>query len=410
MAKPKASPANEQEPEGDPQLEGEQFLQQAPPEPDPTDNEVDSPELESGQIDQIRKLLSDNKLMGGYVRVMRRAPGDMKFSFIDKIPLDEFDTDHIAKLYGGGLYNLAFYTAKGRLGARREFTVDPRIKGEIDKEAPAQPQNQGASVRETIALAKELAPAPVAPVAPDKTGELMMTLLVKSMEQTQAIMVAALTARPAAPVHTGLDLKDLLPLLIPMMTRAPDATGKVGSMTELIAAVKELKALSEPDNEPEGIMETIAKMAPSLLTAYAASRGTPSLPAAPVQQRLPAAPPPSPAGPDASPVGRTPGQIDIIVAAARRGSDPGLYADFVLDNTPEDQAEILKTVLTGEAWFGQLFGGYPDADKLRPWLEKLRTQILDALSDTGPDDGQPDKPGDEATGKPDPGRGDPPGV
>lgn len=363
--------------------------------PLPADPET---EEDSRDEDEIRRIFSSNTLDGGYIRIMRRPPGEINYSYCDKVLVSAFDLDHLKKLYGGGMYRLTAYNARGKYVTRKEVAIDERIKGELDqKPSPGSPIGQGATVKETIDLAKQLqfpAPAP-APAAPPRDDSMMMTLLMKSMESQTAIMVAALSANRQAPAQPhGLDIKDLLPLLIAMVQK-PDGA-KPASIGELMAAVKQLKELTDGDDEPKGIMDSVTEMLPGLIGAYSMAKQAQAAPApapAPVRaQVVPSRPQAAiaPAGPEPeeeepeeeedSPVARPQGMADIVIDAARRGAKPELYASMVVDMTPPAQAPIVKSVLTGEAWFAQLFGGYPDAAALRPWLEKLRTLVLDAFN------------------------------
>jgi hypothetical protein len=170
-----------------------------------------------------------------------------------------------------------------------------------------------------------------------------------------------------------------------------------------VGALKDMKALSDQGDEPKGILDSLGDSLPALLATFAASRQPAPAPA-PQQIPGPQAPrqiagPQAPAapGPKASPVGRQNAQIELVMTAARRDASPELYAELVLDNTPDEQIPVLKTVLTGESWFAQLFGGYPDAEKLKPWLEQLRTLVLDAINHPEPDDSP-----EESAGDPDP--------
>lgn len=373
---------------------------QAPPTPDEGEDANDE--------DEIRRVFGGNDLSGGYIRILRRPPGEIEFVYCDKIRTGSFDIEHLKKLYGGGTYRLTAFNARGKYVTRKELSIDERIKGELDEKLRQRPESQGATVRETINLAKELQLPPPAPAAPPREDNTMiMTLLIKSMEaqaaaqaQSTQVMIAALTAnqRQAAPASHGMELKDLLPLITIMLQRPEGA--KPPSVMELVTALKGIKELTEGDDEPKGVMDNITEMLPALMGGMAMMRGQPApAPAAPPPpiraQVLPprpkaAVPAPVPELEDGeeeelgedeeSPVQKPQGMADIVIDAARRNAKPEFYAEMVVDMTPAPQVAIVKSVLTGEAWFAQLFGGYPDAAQLRPWLEQLRTHVLDAFN------------------------------
>ena len=397
-------------------LSDEPLAPQAPP----ADAEDEADE------DEIKRIFTSNDLTGGYLRIYRRGALEPGYTYCTRIDAGDFDIDNLKKLYGGGTYRITAFTSKGKYFARKTLHIDERIKGELDVQ-PAVAPAAGPTLRETIGAAREIAdlrqPPPAAPAAPPDTSrqDMMLALLMKSMETQAAIMTAALTHRQA---DSGSSMKEMMPLLIALVTK-PDSgmnekiltallTGrKEASIGELVGAMKDMKALTAESEEPKGIMDNLAEVLPGVMAAFAASKASqaPQLPAGPVRPALPAGAPgpaarPSGAGPDASPAGRPANQFDIVINAARRDSPPELYAELVLDNLSEEQEPILKTVLTSEAWFGQLFGGYPDAAALRPWLTKLRDLLLDALN--APPDGEPAKNGDG--GAVDPGERVPAGV
>ena len=71
---------------------------------------------EDESLKQINEVLSANDLAGGTIRLYRRGPTDRSFSYLDKMPISEFDIDYIKKVYGGGDYQGKTYRSSGQIG------------------------------------------------------------------------------------------------------------------------------------------------------------------------------------------------------------------------------------------------------------------------------------------------------
>ena len=83
-------------------------------------------------------------------------------------------------------------------------------------------------------------------------------------------------------------------------------------------------------------------------------------------------------------------QLDMLVAKAEKGSDPGLYADFILDNMPED---AIRTFLGEGDPFPRLVELNPTVAQHEMWFRSLGVFLNESLA---PDDPSGDNADAEA--------------
>ena len=74
-------------------------------------------------------------------------------------------------------------------------------------------------------------------------------------------------------------------------------------------------------------------------------------------------------------------QLDMLVAKAEKGSDPGLYADFILDNMPED---AIRTFLGDGDPFPRLVALNPHVAGHETWFRSLGVFLNESLAPEPP--------------------------
>ena len=72
--------------------------------------------------------------------------------------------------------------------------------------------------------------------------------------------------------------------------------------------------------------------------------------------------------------------VGMLVERAERGSDPDLYADFVLDNVPEN---VIKEHLANENIIEELSKIDPRVAQHAEWFNSLRDSLVSALTEDG---------------------------
>ncbi len=71
-------------------------------------------------------------------------------------------------------------------------------------------------------------------------------------------------------------------------------------------------------------------------------------------------------------------QLNILVSKAEKESDPGLYADLIMDSIPRDK---LEAFLEMDDVIGYLIQTHPGVEKYKAWFEALIIEINDSMND-----------------------------
>lgn len=380
---------------------------------DAPENE-EAPAAEGGEdpsLDQIDELLSGHELTQAKIRIHRRPPNSPKFAYCTTMDASEFDLEKIKQLYGGGEYQIVLLDQEGHYVKRRSLTIDPRIRGGLDP----RPEGDGTNSLQLLTAASSAGKVGSTDMIDrfllmqSENSKLMFTMMAES-QKSMATMVAAMMGGKGG--GGGLELKDVLALL-PALQKGGGGT----TPAEMLGVLREMREMiaEEAPEEKGGLLQTLGGLAPGLLSLFQGRMGGPQLltagpeVAAPIAaiEDLPAeeeqpqahqAPahvaPTRPQGPNGQ--GPGPGQmrrqppnemamtIQLVLAGARKSKDPGLYADLILEQLDQPQAEQLQNILTADNWLELIFGNIPDLEKLRPWFKQLREFILKSLNDTDP--------------------------
>lgn len=263
---------------------------------------------------------------------------------------------------------------------------------------------------------------PAAPQGPQDFEKTMAAtlyqMLLGQMQQQQQMMsqsqeshraMLAMMMQPRPDSTTDL-LKLLLPTLLqrenPMdvamkMADLLKPAGPAASLTEQISVMEKFMDLARKGESPESApvwFQAFKEAAP--LIEKALSRGAPQ--PQPVRRRE--LPPPVPPGPADAPNPPLPKVEDappapveenpllaaldalspMLVKAAARDADPDLYAEFVLDQVPEDTLEALDFMLQTDA-VAFIVGRYPVLAPHQGWVERVVAAMRQQL---GPEDGE----------------------
>ncbi len=325
-------------------------------------------EDEDVSVSEIQDMLEDSSLNGASVRIARLAPGADDFAYCATISVKAFEFERVKTMYGGGDYQITLLDSNGKYVKRRKFSVDPRIKGQLDKTGTDSPEADrpgdpmSGSLKEILSMQKD-------------STNLLMTMMMENNKSQIAIMTAALTGKGSS--GGGLDVKDVIALL-PLLT-GKDKSEKFGPR-ELMEFYREMKALSADDGKESDspILGKIVEALPQIAARFGgAMRAGPVVAAAP--EHRPAAAAPAAIQMHETDLERV---LKLTINGARRNSDPGLYADMILDLIDDTNSDQIRNVLTQEGWFGLLFPDAPDAPALMPWMESLRTLILKTLDES----------------------------
>lgn len=318
------------------------------------------PDVETDDQALLRVLGSLGNDDEAMVLIYRQGQKYEDQTYIDECPPSEFRLSMLQEEpYNGGTFRI-HVRAAGKAG----FLANRKIK--------VQPKAQK-----------------VLPSGPDP----IVTALAKMQEQQQLFMkeMAAMMQRPAgvqqSPMDLLMQLKMLKELTGPAVAPSP-AMDQIAMMKQVFNMAKEMSELSGGGGEVDPIMRGLEKFAlPFLSTMQAHNAQQQQV----MQPAAPAAPPPPP---PAAPTQTEPAEEDEnmmmlryyigqLIAKAAGGSDPGIYADLILDNAPD---ELIEQYILPEDWQARLVKIEPAVAQHAAWFAKMRDLIFTAWTELDPAD------------------------
>ncbi len=356
-------------------------------------------------------MIENCGLNNAIVRISRRGPMEPKSALCCDMSVRDFDFDNVRKIYGGGEFTFTLLNSEGKYVKSRRILIDPRIKGELDRQAESQGHQQTIVRPDNSSGLGSVVERLMSKVSED--NRVMLQMQMENNRSQIAVLAEALKSRGSG--ADGLRLKDLLmslPPLIQMMGgRSGGKTLEPMEFLEMMKMAKEMFA--EGNGGGSSAFDKFLEAAPGFFQKMMDSRvnGAVAVAAPAIEdQRQILAPagqqtiPPVAPNPNGRPINPPPAAaqtdlgkiLEICIGAARRGSDINIYVDLVLDAVPEVQLPQLENVLTQDEWFEQMFSTLADREQLRPWLTELRNEILADLhneSDDQPAGDEPVKPG-----------------
>lgn len=256
-----------------------------------------------------------------------------------------------------------------------------------------------------IKVSVEPPPAVQSPIVPAQAD--IVIAMREGFERQAALMREMMTAlRPQQPSLGSLPeliasitaaigaLRSVAEPRMPAMATPPPPAFDASKAVDLILKGVELaRDLGDGGGEKSvmGLLGDLLK-SPLLAEAVKAQHAPPVRRANPVPASgAPAAPAPAPAPQGAAPSVNGSNSEDAmlktyitaLVAKARAGSDPTLYADYILDNVPEP---LIRHVLSHADIVGYLATIDPGVQAYREWFEELRAALQEGLEgDSTPD-------------------------
>lgn len=350
--------------------------------------------LEAADRENIDKVvLSGDVSRGGKIRVTRKGPFDQVFQYVTTIPADSWDTEtsfeFIKKVYGGGDYKCQTFRANGQMYKPFEFSIDHRVKGQLDEDAikqlaaEQQTGRQGSS-SDMLKMFELLKPTPaqdslkssdlikIMEMGSQKSDQMMM-LMVQMMNKSSENMVQMMTVMMSANANKGSGID---PVILQMLQAKQEKTPVI-ELLEMMKAVKELNA-PEKDEEPKPLWERLlVGAAPAILGSL--TGGTP-------QQSQQPQPQAAQTLPESNQLDEKTAAmlnnylvrmfLNKILDAAVSDKDPALYADMISETLSPDQLQTLRGVLTQADWAVKLFGQDQRVQGCMAWLSELKTLIL----------------------------------
>jgi hypothetical protein len=193
----------------------------------------------------------------------------------------------------------------------------------------------------------------------------MLTALVTAMATMQKMMAPPAPAIVAPPPDNGLKAADLILKGVELAKELGSNDGGAGPL-DLLRDLFRSPFLAELAAQSQRVAVSAPRAAPpgARLTGAAPAPATP----APVPQ--------PPAATDEEIMFKS--YVGAMVDRAARGSDPGLYAEYIVDNVP---GPIITSWLAREDLIGYLTGMDSRVADHRQWFEDLREEINALLTE-----------------------------
>lgn len=311
---------------------------------------------------------------GAWVEVKFRRDKDFAFKVVPiRIPVETFDHLAVMAKYGAGDYIFQFKTAEGKFHRKVEMSsaAEPVLLGGLE----SKPNLDGKLLDEFVGMVKgRLDHTP----AEDKSTQ-VMAMMLSQMQSNQQAMLVAITEALKAPKQTvnwagiGALAGAIGPVFVELFK---GRTGSV-SLKDQVETIKMLKEIAEPSDDKEDSFfgDVLKGFAPLMGAMLGGGQQVRALPPPSAPEGQPAAP-----APQSNENMKVTQFMGMLVTAAAKDDDPGVWADMIERFIPPDHMEQLRLALVREDWVDILFGRdaqlvanikqYPD------WFEELRKSLL----------------------------------
>jgi hypothetical protein len=322
---------------------------------------------DSAEVDAITTLLALDDSDGIRYRVHRQPskPGE-RIALCQDYSRDELSFETIRATFGGGTYRITALNAQNQYVSSKQIAI-----AELPK-APGQSSAPNTDLAAILQAAKG-----------DNSGNELLLALIKSQGD---MMTALLTRPPPPPPPAGPSVMEIIQMIQAMKEDKPTAVDSGDSVKLLLQGLELGRTLG--GGESGDIWSKGLDMLPTLLEKAAQQPQPSVVPINPNPQ--PRIAPPATTAPQAPQVETDPmlmklnwlkRQTQNLVVQARRGKDPGLYAEVMLDNLPDyiTAEEIFERLNAPDA-IAQLSQLNPDIVPYAEWFERFRKAVIEFLS------------------------------
>ena len=342
-------------------------------------------EEEQDDVQKIQSIVKELDLAGGIARIFRQRPGQAKYEYTGEMPADGFQLESVKRYYGGGDYMIRFAAKGGRYVRQIRFSIDPRIKGEIDKamEVPVAVQNNSGSEQTQSLIAFMMQQQQSQQQQSQNMMTLMITMMTESQKSMAGVIAAAIGGKPAPEPSSRF-----IEVMMPMIAEGMKPRGGISEVAETMKLAKELMGPPQEKEDKDDMLDKIMTVGAPILGALMSRGNNQSQAAIPVQRVSPVAP--APALPTPEQVANAKAQAllsqlrmvtPILVRAAKKNSAIESYAD-ILDDTLDDEGfGMLCFMLERPDWVQTLFDNNPDVTANLQWFENFRSVILNPSDD-----------------------------
>ncbi len=333
------------------------------------DLERDADQEEKAFLDEFQ--INDN-VHDYYARIYRVVNGQQ--SFVEQVGPDKFPIEpRLQNLHKGGHFRAILFK-NGTIWRNKTYRVEPPAGAE-KSEAPSQISEIArliAQQNEQIAnMLQRGAPmsAPVDPMA-------MFTGMMAALAQAKEFF----TPQNAGGANS---LKDFMEMLAFAKELVADGQGGGRSAVDLAAEFLKSPIAGELAEQFKAQRAALPNQPPQTLIAGNPPQRAPT-PAAQMAALKEAAAPEMPEilrALDQATLDQLRAQVNFWIGRAQANSDPGLYADLLLDTAPPGMVEI---VLARPDVMELLRFFNPAVEHYRPWFDAMLTFVLDAATELEP--------------------------
>jgi len=323
---------------------------------------------------EMQLALSQVEEKGGSIVIFKRNDETGKYGWLKRLSPSDFKVDEIADNWGGGEYAIKFYDDEGGLIQVAHHSVDASIVGRQRTGAP--PPGTDASGLLAVMQAQN--------DAANSRFEALLKVLLESKPSEQQIIDRLKVLKDF------VSTQDAKPSIDPSM------------MFQMFKAGLDLARESkEVETKGGGLMDVgervIAQMAEKLINQFMASKAQPGsiLPQKPglavaqvpaSSQQLEQAPPSENPPANGEAKAASPGDyfvnmIPYLIVKAGEGSDPSLYAEWIVDNLPGSMYQQTFDFLNRPALFDDVTLLHPAVGKHRAWFDSLLRELINLLSE-----------------------------
>lgn len=362
-------------------------------------------QLEVADRENIDKIILSNDVKkGGKIRIERKGPLDQAHQYVMTMPADSWKNtddvyDYLKKMFGGGDYKCMTFRANGQMYKPFQFSIDYRFKGKLDEDEIKRMSETGGVKASDGAMAKifdlmrtnqqdglkltdVISLMDKSSSRNDQTMVMMMTMMMKSMEASQssnANMITAMAtmfASMQSKQGSNGSMEGALIELLKQRSQTP--------MQETLTMMSQIKEIfgGEKEEKEDDMWSKLGRVAGPLLSGMMGGGAPQTRPAPQVSTdrqpagAIPQGQPQQPRGLIAMMPVKYRILFELGLSAARRNSDPLLYADVIVDQLDDNSLKVLQETLTPDDWCVKLFGDESTVADIRPWLETLRTALI----------------------------------
>jgi len=104
------------------------------PTPNYQDPDTEQPRdaVDDNDLDEFKRVLGQEQMSGGVIKIYRRGPAESKFSYVAEVAPENFSMEYLKVTFGGGDYQLKFIRKDGKFANKINASIDNRFKGSID--------------------------------------------------------------------------------------------------------------------------------------------------------------------------------------------------------------------------------------------------------------------------------------